>query len=89
MRTYLKENFRGFAARLADSPLLQHFCLVDEIDRVQVPAKSTLQRYAHWTDEKTLQEVIHKLCAKLTNIRKNCGWTNPWIWTRAFWTPPV
>ena len=60
VRTYLKENFRGFAARLADSPLLQRFCLVDEIDRVKVPAKSTLQRYAHWTDEKTLQEVIHE-----------------------------
>ena len=60
VRTYLQENFRGFAARLADSPLLQRFCLVDEIDRVKVPAKSTLQRYAHWTDEKTLQEVIHE-----------------------------
>jgi hypothetical protein len=60
VRTYLKENFRGFAARLADSPLLQRFCLVDELDRVKVPSKSTLQRYAHWTDEKTLHQVIHE-----------------------------
>lgn len=59
-RTFLGEDFRGFAARLADSPLLQHFCLVDEIDRVKVPAKSTLQRYAHWTNEKTLRDVIHE-----------------------------
>jgi hypothetical protein len=33
---------------LADSPLLQHFCQIGEADRVQVPAKSTLQRYAGW-----------------------------------------
>src|SRR5712691_11208316 len=26
LRLYLQEDFRGFAARLADSPLLQHFC---------------------------------------------------------------
>ena len=58
LRTYLQEDYRGFAARLADSPLFQHFCLVDEIDRVKVPAKSTLQRYAHWTDEKTLRDLI-------------------------------
>ena len=60
LRTYLKEDFRGFAARLADSPLFQRFCLLDEIDRVKVPAKSTLQRYAHWTDQKTLNELIHQ-----------------------------
>ncbi len=58
LRTYLQEDFRGFAARLADSPLFQRFCLVDEIDKVKVPAKSTLQRYAQWTDEKTLNELI-------------------------------
>ena len=58
LRTYLKEDFRGFAARLADSPLFQRFCLLDQIDKVKVPAKSTLQRYAHWTDQKTLNELI-------------------------------
>jgi len=58
LRTYLKEDFRGFAARLADSPLFQRFCLLDQIDKVKVPAKSTLQRYAHWTDQKTLNQLI-------------------------------
>lgn len=58
LRTYIKEDFRGFAARLADSPLFQRFCLLDQIDKVKVPAKSTLQRYAHWTDQKTLNELI-------------------------------
>jgi hypothetical protein len=60
LRTYLQEDFRGLAARLADSPLFQHFCLLDEIDKVKVPAKSTLQRYAHWTDPKTLNQLIHQ-----------------------------
>jgi hypothetical protein len=43
-RILLKQNFRGFAARLADSPLLQYFCVLGEVDGVRVPSKSTLQR---------------------------------------------
>jgi hypothetical protein len=59
-RIYLGQDFRGFAARLADSPLLQRFCLLDQIDRVKVPSKSTLQRYAHWVEQKTLDEIMHE-----------------------------
>jgi len=59
-RIYLGQDFRGFAARLADSPLLQRFCLLWEIERVKVPSKSTLQRYAQWVDEKTLAQIIHE-----------------------------
>jgi hypothetical protein len=51
VRTLLLEDFRGLAVRLADSPLFQHFCGLAELDRVQVPSKSTLQRYSQWTDE--------------------------------------
>ncbi len=40
-RTLLVGSFRDFAARLADSPLLQWFCQVAQLDRVKVPAKST------------------------------------------------
>jgi len=61
VRTYLQEGYRDFAAHLADSPLLQRFCLLDEIDIIKVPAKSSLQRYAHWVDQKTLQETIHQI----------------------------
>jgi hypothetical protein len=43
--------FRDFAARLADSPLLQWFCQVAQLDRVKVPAKSTIQRYSTWLPE--------------------------------------
>src|SRR5947209_6840221 len=34
MRTYLQDDFRGFAARLADSPLLQQFCGLGELEKV-------------------------------------------------------
>jgi hypothetical protein len=58
LRTYLKEDFRGFAARLADSPLFQHFCGLSELDKVVVPAKSALQRDAHLIDALTLGQLI-------------------------------
>ncbi len=60
VRVYLQEGYRDFAAHLADSPLLQRFCLLDEIDIIKVPAKSTLQRYAHWVDVQTLNELIQE-----------------------------
>jgi len=60
-RLLLREGFRGFAARLADSPLLQFFCGISEIDRVQVPAKSTLQRYATWWTEAEVRQLSGQL----------------------------
>lgn len=61
LRTLIKEDFRGFAVRLADSPLFQHFCGLRELDRIQVPAKSTLQRYSQWCEAATVSEIIHQL----------------------------
>src|SRR3974377_1510882 len=63
-RTLLGGSFRDFAARLADSPLLQWFCQVGQLDRVRVPAKSTLQRYATWLPEEEMREVINGLLRK-------------------------
>jgi len=60
-RLLLKEHYRGFAARLADSPLLQHFCAISEVDRVVVPSKSTLQRYFTWWSEAEVRQLIHTL----------------------------
>ncbi|MGH9591533.1 MAG: hypothetical protein ACRD5L_00470 [Bryobacteraceae bacterium] len=60
-RLLLKQGYRGFAARLADSPLLQFFCGLGEVDRVRVPAKSTLQRYDLWWSEAGVRELVHKL----------------------------
>ncbi|HEV2210258.1 MAG TPA: hypothetical protein VG167_15885, partial [Verrucomicrobiae bacterium] len=60
-RTLLAEDYRGFAARLADSPLLQHFCMVSQVDVVKVPAKSTLQRYDLWWPEAEVRGLIYQL----------------------------
>jgi IS5 family transposase len=61
VRTLLMEDFRGLAIRLADSPLLQHFCALSELDRIRVPSKSTLQRYSQWTDEATVRWLVNQL----------------------------
>jgi hypothetical protein len=60
-RLLLHEDYRGFAARLADSPLLQFFCGLTEVDRVQVPSKSTLQRYDLWWTEAEVRPLIEQL----------------------------
>jgi len=60
-RILIKEDYRGFAVRLADSPLLQFFCGLGEVDRVRVPAKSTLQRYDGWWGEVEVRQLIHEL----------------------------
>jgi hypothetical protein len=60
-RTYLRESYRDFAAHLGDSPLLQRFCLLDEIDVIKVPAKSSLQRYAEWVDHEAIQQTVEEV----------------------------
>ncbi len=60
-RHLLREDFRGFAARLADSPLLQYFCGVSQVDVVRVPSKSTLERYDKWWPQTQVREAIHQL----------------------------
>jgi len=60
-RDLIHEDYRGFAARLADSPLLQFFCDLSEVDRVVVPSKSTLQRYFTWWPEAEVRRLIQQL----------------------------
>lgn len=61
LRTLLQEDFRGLAVRLADSPLFQYFCGLAELDRVVVPSKSLLHRYATWADLPNLNASIDEL----------------------------
>jgi hypothetical protein len=60
-RQLLHEGYRKFAARLADSPLLQFFCGISEVDRVCVPSKSTLQRYATWWTQADVRQLSGQL----------------------------
>jgi hypothetical protein len=58
-RVLLHEDYRGFASRLADSPLLQHFCRLSQLT-VRIPSKSTLQRYDQWWEESQVRERIEQ-----------------------------
>lgn len=60
-RLLLGEDYRGFAARLADSPLLQRFCSISQVDRIKVPSKSTLQRYDLWWPQQEVRRVVYQL----------------------------
>jgi hypothetical protein len=60
-RVLLKEDFRGFSTRLADSPLLQRFVGIARIDQVIVPSKSSLQRYEQWLPEVEVRAVLERM----------------------------
>jgi hypothetical protein len=60
-RVLLNEDYRGFAARLADSPLLQFFCQVNQIDQIKVPSKSVLQRSATLWEEAQVRQAVAQL----------------------------
>ena len=72
-RLLLAEDYRGFAARLADSPLLQFFCGISEVDRVVVPSKSTLQRYFVWWTEAEVRPLIQKLLLQAAQAPEPLG----------------
>jgi hypothetical protein len=60
-RLLLQHDYREFATRMADSPLLQHFCGISQVDRIQVPSKSTLERYDKWWPETEVRQAIQQL----------------------------
>ncbi len=62
-RWLIQEDYRGFAARLAASPLLQYFCGVNELPCITVPSKSTLQRYDGWWPQAEIQQLVQELLA--------------------------
>jgi hypothetical protein len=60
-RTLTGDSLRDFAARLADSSLLQWFCRLSRLDQVRVPGKSQLQLYQEMVRESELREVVSSL----------------------------
>ena len=52
---------RDFCARLADSPLLQWFLHVGQVDEVKVFAKSTSHRFDNWLSESSLRKINDRL----------------------------
>jgi hypothetical protein len=60
-RYLLGLSHRDFCARLADSPLLQWFLHIGEIDSVKVYAKSSSHRFENWIKPKSMQGIVDKL----------------------------
>lgn len=60
-RLLLQHDYRELAARTADSPVLQYFCGISQVDRIKVPSKSTLERYDKWWPESDVRQVVHQL----------------------------
>ncbi len=52
------DAYREFSCRLADSAVLQHFCLIDRLQEIKVPSKSKLQRDEALFEEGFLREII-------------------------------
>jgi len=60
-RIMIGESLRCFTVRLAESPLLQRFCGVAQIDGAKVPGKSTVQRWNQWLNEEVMNELTRDL----------------------------
>jgi IS5 family transposase len=76
-RRLLQHDYREFATRLADSPLLQFFCGIDQIDLIKVPSKSTLERYDKWWPESEVRQVVHQLLNLGATAPEKVGLTDP------------
>ena len=56
---------RDFCARLADSPLLQWFLHVGEVDSVKTFSKSSSDRFGQWVSEESLRTINQRFTALL------------------------
>lgn len=61
LKSILQETYRGLSLQLAQSPLLRKFCQCDGLEVVEVPSKSTLQRYAEWLPHEPMRAVVDRL----------------------------
>lgn len=64
-RKIVDEPYREFSAHLADSALLQNFCLLNEFGApISVPSKSSLERYEKMIPESVICDLIHQINLK-------------------------
>lgn len=72
-RTLTGEPYRDFAAHLADSPLLQRFCLCAAIEQVRVPSKSSLERFDKIAPAETIRAIVEGLSVKAVSKEEAVG----------------
>ena len=57
LRKLTGDSYRKHSCRLAESFLLQKFCLIDNLDKIKVPSKSALDRYEKEIPEELIREL--------------------------------
>src|ERR1041384_2000527 len=89
-RLLLKEDYRGLATRLADSPLFPFFCGIGEVDRGRRRGK-TPRAGPRWLGGRSGSgEGPRRNCSRPgPNNLRNSTCQRPSIWRPAFWTQPV
>lgn len=60
-RGLVNASFRDFSCRLADSPVLQHFCLLDVLEPIRVPSKSRLERNEKMLPEGLVRTLVNEV----------------------------
>lgn len=60
-RVLLQESLRDFSCHLAESPVLQRFCRLGDLEAVTIPGHSQLQRYSTWLSATEMRTVITAL----------------------------
>lgn len=55
------DSFRDFSVRLADSHLLQRFCLLDRLNDMKMPSKSKINREKNYFSEEQIRSLLNKL----------------------------
>lgn len=64
LKSMSDESYRVLSAHIADSPLMQRFIGIDRIDVIQVPSKSTLERFYHMIPESVIRGLVTRLLEK-------------------------
>jgi hypothetical protein len=64
-------SHRDFCARLADSPLLQWFLHVGEVDAVKAFSKSSSDRFGQWVSGESLRTINEKFIALLATTESD------------------
>jgi hypothetical protein len=72
-RSLVDESYREFSCRLADSALLQQFCLIDTLEPIRVPSKSTLERFDKMLPEKAVRGLVGRLVLEAAVGSKKAG----------------
>ena len=72
-RSLVDESYRGFSCRLADSALLRQFCLLDTLEPIRVPSKSTLERNEKMLPEGVVRDLVSRVVLQAAEASKEPG----------------